>query len=117
MDHQPLSCPMSTLCLISYQNDCRTGLYGYASARNSLDLCDDQERDSESLVQAVSSLAVYRVDASASSCLLTGNGHVSSETRVPGRYTCNQHNNVKYFSEQGTQTVKTFTRSKNYFAK
>lgn len=61
---------------------------------------------------AVSSLALYKVETSASPCLLTGNGHVSSsESRVASRYTCNLHQH-KFFAEQGTQTVKTSNRFK-----
>ena len=131
---RPLAVTSPSHCL----KPCRNGLYGFSSVRNSLDLC--QEKDNESLLQvgslyyfkvfgswwswfiknlsqvsnppgAVSSLALYRVDTSASPCLLTGNGHVStSESRVASRYTCNQHQH-KYFAEQGTQTVKTFNRS------
>ena len=89
----------------------RNSLYGFASTRNSLELC--QEKDRESLLQVnnadtLSSLQLYRVDTAVSPCLLTGNGHVDG--RFQSRYTCTQHGTVKYFTEQGTQTVKSFNR-------
>ena len=89
----------------------RHGLYGFASARNSLEMC--REKDRESLLQCnnpgtVASLQLYRVDTSASPALLTGNGHVSRGSN--SRYTCSQHGPAKCFAEQGTQTLKTFQR-------
>ena len=100
----------------------RNSLYGFASTRNSLELC--QEKDRESLLQVnnadtLSSLQLYRVDTNVSPCLLTGNGHVDTrlltgnghvDGRFQSRYTCTQHGTVKYFTEQGTQTVKSFNR-------
>ena len=69
----------------------RNSFYGFSSARNSIEL--SREKDRESLLfnnGNVSNIQLYKMEQSKSS----------------QRLRCSQHGQVKYYTEQGTQTFR-----------
>ena len=87
-----------TLSLIVFFNY-RNSFYGFSSARNSIEL--GREKDRESLLfnsGKVSNNQLYQTDQ----------GKINKQ-----RLRCSQHGQVKYYTEQGTQTFRSLRWSLN----
>ena len=81
-----------------YFSNYRNSFYGFSSARNSIEIC--REKDRESLIYgntSMSNIQLYKLDQ-------------QPKNSVKSRSRCSQHGVVKYYTEQGTQTFRSVRR-------
>ena len=84
----------------------KQALYAFPSARNS----SETFRDKDSLLKNSESSVNHNGETQLMSNGTYNNGAISKEMNgtIKSNYSCSQHCQRRYFTEQGTQTVKTF---------